>query len=87
MLWVVRTQETRPIPLMLAGFARRGFAAFVRILWQRTTFGSKVDFTCDIDGRPFRAYVRGPRSKPKPSTAAIERELKKAQAKWDAANR
>ncbi len=82
----MRTQEKKPTPLTLAGLAL-GLAAFVRILWLRRTKGSKVEFTCDYEGRPFRAYVRGPRSKPKPSTAAIERELKKAQAKWDAANR
>jgi hypothetical protein len=74
------------LPVTLRAVAR-GLAAFIRILWLRTTFGSKVEFTCDCDGRPFRAYVRGPRSKPKPSTATVERELEKAQAKWDAANR
>lgn len=71
--------------MSLAGVGR-GLIAFIRVLWLRTTLGSRVEFTCDYDGRPFRAYVRGPRSRPKPSPAVIERELEKAQAKWDAAN-
>jgi hypothetical protein len=61
-------------------------AKFARILWLRSTLGSKIEFTCDIDGRPFRAYVRGPRSRPKPSAETIDRALEMAQARWDAAN-
>lgn len=70
------------------GISRLGHALceFARILWLRSTQGSKIEFTCDIDGRPFRAYVRGPRSRPKPSTATIDRALEKEQARWDAMN-
>ena len=48
---------------------------------------SKIEFTCDYDGRPFRAFVRGPRSTRKPSTDVIDNALERAQAKWDSANR
>jgi hypothetical protein len=48
---------------------------------------SKIEFTCDFDGRPFRAFVRGPQSIRKPSAETIEDALIKAQAKWDSANR
>jgi hypothetical protein len=60
--------------------------SFVRILWLRSTPGSQIEFTRDIDGRPFRAYVRGPRSRPKPSATSIDRTLERAQARWDALN-
>jgi hypothetical protein len=61
-------------------------ANFARILWLRSSLGSKIEFTCDIDGRPFRAYVRGPRSRPKPSAETIDRALEKVQTKWDSVN-
>jgi hypothetical protein len=63
-----------------------GLVSFVRILWLRSTLGRKIEFTRDIGGRPFRAYVRGPRSRPKPSAMSIDRALERAQARWDALN-
>jgi hypothetical protein len=65
----------------------RAMARFMKILFARSGWGADIEFTCDHDGRPFRAYVRGTKSKPKPSAENIERALRRAQAKWDAANR
>lgn len=65
---------------------RNALASFARIVWLRSTLGSKIEFTCDIDGRPFRAYVRGPRSRPKPSAEIIDQALEKEQARWDTLN-
>jgi hypothetical protein len=71
--------------MRVAGALTAGVAAFIKSANRPSN--SKIEFTCDVDGRPFRAYVRGPRSMRKPSADVVEDALEKAQAKWDSANR
>jgi hypothetical protein len=67
----------------------KAVSAAVAAFWKSANrpSNSKIEFTCDYDGRPFRAYVRGPRSTRKPSAGVINNAFERAQAKWDSANR
>jgi hypothetical protein len=80
----MRTRK-RNVLMRVAGALTAGIAAFMESASRPSN--SKIEFTCDADGRPFRAYVRGPRTMRKPSATRIEDALAKAQAKWDSANR
>jgi hypothetical protein len=80
----MRTRKSNVL-VRIARALTAGIAAFIKSANRPSS--SKIEFTRDDDGRPFRAYVRGPRSMRKPSADIIEEELAKAQAKWDSANR